>query len=123
MESLGINVKKLRELKNLTQDYVASELNVSQSQYQRMEAGTRKWSEEKITKVADILGVTPETLYEFDEKRIFQTGNTNAVYNGVNHGAMNFHSIDSKMEKLYEDKISFLEAEIIRLKEKYGEEI
>lgn len=124
MENFAFNIKKLRELKSLTQDYMAQELNVSQSQYQRMEAGQGKWTEEKINKAAEILDVPLEVLYEFDEKRyVIQSGNTSAVYNGVNHGPMNFHQIDSKIEKLFEEKIALLEAEIIRLKTKCGEEI
>ncbi len=112
----AVNLKKIRELKNITQEFMAKELNISQSQYQRIETGEGKMKEDVINKVAKIFEVSPETLYDFDEKSIFQSGNTNAIVNKINHGTMNFYQIDSKLEALYEDKIRHLEEQIELLK-------
>ncbi|MCH8555837.1 MAG: helix-turn-helix domain-containing protein [Schleiferiaceae bacterium] len=48
----------MREIKGFTQEYMAFELNLSQSQYQRLEANESdlRWS--KILQICNILGVT-----------------------------------------------------------------
>ena len=118
MEAIARNIKRFREFKNLTQEHVAKELKISQSQYQRLEAGDAKIKEDMIKQLADIFEVSPETLYEFDEKAIFQSGNNTAINKQINHGNVNFYQIDSKIEKLYEDKIALLEEKIKRLESK-----
>ena len=100
---------------------MADELSVSQSRYQRMESGEVYITGNMVDKIAEVLEVNRELLYSFDEKFIFQG---NAIQQGgshiVNHyssGAINLYPIDHKLEKLYEDKIVLLEAEIRRLRE------
>ena len=123
--NIGANIKKFRELKNLTQEYLAQELNMSQSQYQRIEAGRAKVTEDIIKQVSEIFEIAPETLFEkFDEKTIFQAHTIQqAINNNYSSGNVNLYPIDGKLEKLYENqirllegKIVFLEAEIERLK-------
>ena len=122
MKNVGANIKRLRELKNLTQEYLAQELNMSQSQYQRIEAGRSKVTEDIIRQVSEIFEIAPEALYEtFDEKAIFQAQTIQQAINTVNNyssGNISLYPIDGKLEKLYEDKIALLEAEIKRLKAK-----
>lgn len=118
MEAIARNIKRFREFKNLTQEHVAKELKVSQSQYQRIEAGDAKIKEDMIKQLADIFEVSPETLYEFDERAVFQQGNTHAIYNRINNGDINLYSIDNKIEKLYEDKIALLEDKIFAQEQK-----
>ena len=117
MEDIAYNIKKLREFKNLTQAYVAQRLAISQSQYHRLESGEAKIKEESIEKIAEILGVSPEMLYSFSEKKIFQA---HSISQAINHnsGSINLYQIDGKLEKLYEDKIALLEAEVERLRER-----
>lgn len=51
-------IRRIREIKGFTQEYMAFELNLSQSQYQRLEANASdlRWS--KILQICNILGVT-----------------------------------------------------------------
>lgn len=116
MERLAQNIKKFRELKNLTQQHIAKSLDISQSQYQRYEAGQITMSGDLVDQVAEILGVDRELLYSFDERSIFQTGEHNAVSNGS--GDIVYHPIDSKMKQLYETQIKLLEDKIRHLEEK-----
>ena len=121
MKNIGANIKKFRELKNLTQEYLAQELNISQSQYQRIEAGRAKATEAIVNKVSEIFEIAPEALYEaFDEKVVFQANSIHQAINNVNSyssGDIILYPIDGKLEKLYEDKIALLEAEIERLRD------
>ena len=60
--NIGNNIKQIRELKNYTQDYVASELGVSQSTYARIEKGTIVPKIDKLQRIAEILEVDMSTL-------------------------------------------------------------
>lgn len=115
MEKVAYNLKKIREFKNLTQQHVAERLDISQSQYHRLESGEAKIKEDVIEKVAEILDVNPEMLYTFDDNNVFKAHSIGQAIN-YNSGNINLYQIDGKLEKLYEDKISLLEAEIERLK-------
>ncbi|WP_052752790.1 helix-turn-helix domain-containing protein [Kordia zhangzhouensis] len=115
MEKVANNIKRIREFKNLTQQYVAERLDISQSQYHRIESGDAKVKEEVVHKIAEIFEVEPNQLYSFDESHVFQAHSIGQAIN-YNSGNIHFYQIDDKLEKLYEDKIALLEAEIERLK-------
>ena len=54
---LGHKIKNIRELKNLTQEFVAEKLDISQSAYSKIERET-KISDEKLAQIAEILEVS-----------------------------------------------------------------
>ncbi|MEJ5993087.1 helix-turn-helix transcriptional regulator [Pedobacter sp. Du54] len=49
-------MRKYRDEKCLTQSYMANELGIGQSAYQKIEAGESKVSIERLKQIADILG-------------------------------------------------------------------
>lgn len=125
---IGNNIKNIRELKNLTQEFVAERLDISQSAYSRLENGETKISKEKLIQIAEILEVKPEDIKEFDGQKYFNS------FNNVSDS--NIESIVSGMrseevqllKKLYEDKIALLEKlldksekENQKYQSKYGE--
>ena len=63
---IGNKIKNIRELKNLTQEYMAERLDISQSAYSKLEKGDIKVSQEKLSQIADILEVKPEDISSFD---------------------------------------------------------
>ncbi len=50
------DIRKFRDEKCLTQSYMASELGIGQSAYQKIEAGDSRVSIERLKEIADILG-------------------------------------------------------------------
>ena len=60
--NLGINLRKLREHLKLTQEEVASELNLGRDAIIRLEKGTRKISAEELAKIASLYNISPEDL-------------------------------------------------------------
>ena len=68
---IGNNIKNIRELKNLTQEFVAEKLDISQSAYSRLEKGEIKISKEKLVQIAEVLEVKPEDIKEFDSQKYF----------------------------------------------------
>jgi transcriptional regulator with XRE-family HTH domain len=68
---IGKNVKKFRELRNFTQEYMAEQLAISQQGYSKIERGEGEVAFSKIEQIAKILNIRIKELIEFDEKYIF----------------------------------------------------
>ena len=66
------NIKKIRELKNLTRDYVAGELGMSTSGYGKIERGEVDVTVTKIIRIASILDVSVSFIFNFDVTQIFE---------------------------------------------------
>jgi transcriptional regulator with XRE-family HTH domain len=71
--TLGIKVRKIRELRNFSQDYVADKLSLSQSYYSDLENGKKPVSEDKLNQIAKIFEVEPEIIKEFNDHVIFNS--------------------------------------------------
>jgi transcriptional regulator with XRE-family HTH domain len=71
--SLGEKIKKLRELKNYTQQYMANQLEISQSGYGKIERNETDISITKLEKIAGILETDIISVLTFEEKHIFNS--------------------------------------------------
>lgn len=79
---IGTKIKKIREFKNFTQEYMAEKLGISQSQYAKLEKEDSDLTISRIQKIADILDVKFEDLLKFNEKYVFN--NYSQTENGFN---------------------------------------
>lgn len=70
-QSLGHKIRKVRELKNKTQDHVAEEIGMTSSGYSRIERGEVRVSLERLEQIARALEVSPLELTRFDESVFF----------------------------------------------------
>lgn len=119
------NIKKLRELKNYTQQYMAESLGITQAAYSKIEKGKTQLSYIKLEKIANILEVTVEAVVNFDPQLYFKKFNSKKViYNESAVSTANQMIIE---KKLYQDKIVLLEllltktdSELDRYKKIYG---
>ncbi len=68
MNKVGIVIRKLRDKMGFTQDYMAYELEISQSSYGRLEKDDSRLNAIKIREIAKILDVSVSVL--FGEKEI-----------------------------------------------------
>lgn len=66
MNIVGSRIRKTREEKGITQDAMAMELEVSQSNYGRLEKDDSRITVPKLLKIAEVLEVN--IAYLFDEK-------------------------------------------------------
>lgn len=105
---IGIKVRKLRELKNFTQEYMAHRLNVSQATYSRLEKDDAYLTIAQLQKIAEILEIKVEDLINFTERYVFNNYDVEQANQGYN--VINFSENE---RKLYEDKIRLLEEKII----------
>lgn len=113
MINIGDNIKKFRELKNITREHMAHALEMSLSGYGKIERGETELTVSKLEKVAEILGVHLAQLLNFDASQIFNIhGNQTVQGIGAKADHMYFHG-DEYREKY----IKILEEENQRLKE------
>jgi len=118
---VGNKIRKIRELRNLTQDYMAQKLGVSQSNYARMESNEVSIPEKRLSQIADILQTTADAIRKFDDSLIFNITQGDHSSAGQNVTVNHYH-ISPELQKLYEDKIRLLEEKIIFLESqmRYG---
>ncbi|CAD7807052.1 hypothetical protein CHRY9390_01604 [Chryseobacterium aquaeductus] len=124
---IGNKIKNIRELKNLTQEYVAEKLDISQAAYSKIEKSS-KLPDEKLQQIAEVLEVKPEDIKEFDSQKYFNSvGDVEGNYSGSIIVGLGREDVDL-IKKLYEDKIVLLEELLNQQKKivqkyesKYGE--
>jgi len=63
MNKIGTLIRNLREQKGITQDFMAKELMLSQSNYGRLEKDDQRLTAPKLQKIADILCVSVTYLF------------------------------------------------------------
>lgn len=65
---VAINIRRIRESKDYTQDYLAVKLNISQNAYSKIELGYTKITVERLFQIAQILEVDPVALINFSDE-------------------------------------------------------
>jgi transcriptional regulator with XRE-family HTH domain len=108
--NVGKKVRKIRELKGFTQEYLAEQLGISQRAYSKLERDEVKMSWDKIVAISRTLEVRPEDLVTFNEETIF---NFNSQSGGQSGKIENLViQIPEKLIEQYESRISELQEEI-----------
>jgi transcriptional regulator with XRE-family HTH domain len=113
MENLkiGHKIKKLRELKNLTQEHMAKSIGISQGAYSRMELGETEITYTKLEKISEELGMKPEEIIAFNESLVF-----NVMNNQTGNGLVNNSQMSDAEKHLFEQQINLLKEENTYLK-------
>jgi transcriptional regulator with XRE-family HTH domain len=111
MTTLGAKIKKIRELRNYTQDFMAEKLGISQSAYSKIETDETEISQERLEQIAKALDISAQDILSFDEKIFFSIMN-NQNSAGLGYVVYNNVTISDNERKLYEDKIKLLEEKI-----------
>jgi transcriptional regulator with XRE-family HTH domain len=70
MLTIGMKIKKLRELRNYTQEHMAKKLNMSANGYGKIERDETDISYSRMQQIADILEVSIPEIINFDDKLI-----------------------------------------------------
>lgn len=104
---IGHKIKKIRELRNFTQEHIAEKLHMTQAGYSKIERNEVDINLEKLDKLAHVLGMKPEEILTFDEKYILNNYGEKATQ------SVNYHNnFPPELKQLYEDKIKLLEEKI-----------
>jgi len=110
MKQVIDNIKKFRELKNVTREHIASELEMSLSGYSKLERGEVDLTLSKLYRIAEVLEVSVSQISNFDVTNVFNVSNNQNVH-GVE--VREQHNYASSHTEKY---IQLLESEVERLK-------
>lgn len=110
---IGRKVERVRKLRGLTQEEVASDLGISKQALSKLEQ-SETIEEERLKQIASVLGVTLEGLKKFNDESVLN--NTNNFYESVNNSSVNngFECntvINNPVEKIIELYESLLKSE------------
>ena len=72
IRSVSLNIRKVREYRNYTQDYLAAKLLISQNAYSKIELGYSKITLDRLFQIAIILEVEVMQLISLDHKDVIQ---------------------------------------------------
>jgi transcriptional regulator with XRE-family HTH domain len=77
MSTIGDNIKKYRELRDLTQEYIAKAVGKSKNVVSNWECGKNKPDADIITILCGLLGVDANTLMGWDNTEQFKSDTKN----------------------------------------------
>lgn len=104
MENIGQKIRKLRELRNYTQEYMAINLNITQTAYCKIEKEESRLTLERLKAISEVLELDPIQILTFDEKIfLFKAFPKNEVVKNVE----NKEQMNTRMCQL-EDEITML---------------
>jgi transcriptional regulator with XRE-family HTH domain len=118
---IGRKISKIRELKGMKQETLASELGISQQAVSKIEQSADV-DGEALEKIAKILGVPADAIKNFNDEAVLNiisntfTSQDTSTLNAINFQP-SFNPID-KIVELYNEKIILLERLLQAEKEK-----
>ena len=111
---IGENIRKIREVKGYSQEYMAGKLNISQRAYSSIESQNDKIDAVRLNAIAEILEVNALDILTFDDKAIFT--NTHCTQSSI--GMFNtVHLGEIKLNEIQESRIKELQDEVKHLRE------
>ena len=108
-----IKIKQIRELKNVSQEFVANKLGLSIRAYSKIETGETQLTINRLNEISEALGVDPIEVLGFDERQVFNNCKQEGNYNTIGTTHLNF---PEKLMQQYEKTIAVLEDEVKLLK-------
>ena len=105
-----LKIKQIRELKNVTQEYIATQLGLSIRAYSKIETGETQLTINRLNEISNALGVDPIEVLGFDDRQVFNNCKQDG-YIGINHINM-----PEKLIQQYEETIQSLKEQIQLLK-------
>jgi transcriptional regulator with XRE-family HTH domain len=101
---IGRKIGRIREMRGIKQETLATELGISQQSISRIEQ-SETIEDEVLEKIAKILGVTTEAIKNFTEEAVVNYFNN--TFHGSNHGPFyhcTFNPLDKLLELVEENK-------------------
>ena len=114
MNNIGNNIKRIRDQKGYSQEFMALQLHISQASYARMENQESKLSVDRLQKIADILETDISTFLDSSKLSIQnQTNNEGAYGNGyIENLHVENKETAQKLIHTLENEIEHLKTEI-----------
>lgn len=74
IEKINEKIRQIRELKNLSQEFIAKELGLSIRAYSKIESGETQLTINRLNEISKILGVTSQEVLGFDANVVIHNG-------------------------------------------------
>jgi transcriptional regulator with XRE-family HTH domain len=105
---IGNKIRTLRELKEYSQEYVASKLEIAQNTYSKIETNQTKLTIDTLEKIAEILEVSINDILSDESVVLNFYGSSHGAFGSIEH----FHA---GQKELYEKMLASKDDEIARL--------
>lgn len=117
IKKISANIKKYRELKGLTREDIAVELDMSVSGYSKIERGEIDLTITKLQRISEVLGVSASDILNLDVTNIFNISNNQQVQ-GLGSKESNITNNLNKVDDYTQKYIKMLETKIQDLENK-----
>jgi transcriptional regulator with XRE-family HTH domain len=107
MLETGQNIKTIRELKNFTQDYVATRLNMSIPNYSNIETGKTDVTLTRLEQIANVLQIDYHQILNLDREQILKVNGHSSVVNPL-PGDPSLHNELLKQLQMKDEQINRL---------------
>lgn len=116
--SVGFNIRKVRELKGFSQDYMAEKLKINQASYARIENEHTQITVNRLFELADILNTDILDFFDVNRFCIQTQNNHNSSYgNGyIQNLVVENKEIIEKLINSYEERLKEKDEQISLLK-------
>jgi transcriptional regulator with XRE-family HTH domain len=109
---IGQKIKKIREFKNFTQEYVAFEIGLSQSAYSKIEQGETELTLTRLKQISVVFEMSPEDILTFNGNFLFSDSHEKVKESDYNR----LQSMQSAAEQ-YEMQLKWLRDEVSYLRD------
>jgi|JI10StandDraft_1071094.scaffolds.fasta_scaffold96503_1 transcriptional regulator with XRE-family HTH domain len=109
-------IRKIRDYKGFTQDYMAEKLSLSQKAYSKIERGEVKLDWNRINEIALLLEVSPVDLVSNDYIFTFNNCSQSGKIETINNLSTDLKETYEKLIKEMENTINSLKVELNRYK-------
>lgn len=108
-QQIGERIRKIRELKGYSQEYVATQLSLSQRAYSKIERNEAPISWDKLIRLGEVFEISPSDLITFDDSLIFNNCTQSGKFNTINN-YLSEELIDSLQSRIrhLETEVEFL---------------
>jgi transcriptional regulator with XRE-family HTH domain len=112
MNNIGTKIKRIREGRNYTQEYVSGRLKISQNTYSKIESGSIKLTTDRLKEISKILEVPVESLLNEDSQVFnFTNSHVEKFYGYIE----NLQEENKDLNKKLGEQITYLQQENERL--------
>ncbi len=108
MNKIGFNIRKLRESKGFSQEYMANVLDISQASYARLENEDTKVTVDRLYKISEILETSIIDFFDADKISIQTQNNYEGSYGLVQNLTIENKEIYEKLLKSKDEQIALL---------------
>ncbi|WP_417428163.1 helix-turn-helix domain-containing protein [Halpernia sp.] len=109
---LGKNIRKHRELKGFSQEYMAHQLDLNQASYAKIENNTTKMTIDRLFSISKLLEIDVAELLELSKQNVYNVyDNQNAI------GHQQVENLHQENKEVYQELIKAKDEQITLLKE------